>query len=143
MRASLSPILWICWKEHSEYISAKSPNTLHDAPSFVFHRSLVSLIGDGCSASHVDDGSDRAVKLFLFERGSKAVGAGITMQVEQSRLVYNSIPIKKTSVCGTVSSARREQTSFSIVGVTLNVAPFLSAAVIGRIRLAMLGRNLW
>ena len=52
------------------------------------------LIGEGCS-DNVDDGAGRAVRLLLFERGSKAVGAGMTMQAELSRLVDNSGPIRE------------------------------------------------
>ena len=31
----------------------------------------------------------------MFERGSKAVGAGITAQVKRSRFVDNSVPIRE------------------------------------------------
>ena len=48
----------------------------------------------------------------------------------------------KTRIDGAASSAKRAHTTFSIVGVNLNVALFLSRAVIGRIRRVMLGRNL-
>ena len=43
----------------------------------------------------VDDGADIAVRLFLFERCSEAIGAGIAMQAERSRIVDNSVPMEE------------------------------------------------
>ena len=48
----------------------------------------------------------------------------------------------KTSIGGAASSASRVQAAASIGGVKLNVALILRKDVIGRIRLAMLGKNL-
>ena len=48
----------------------------------------------------------------------------------------------KTSIGGAVSSARRARTVFSIVEVKSNATSFFRTAVIGRMRRAMLGRNL-
>ena len=48
----------------------------------------------------------------------------------------------KTSIGEAASSASRARTVSSIGGVKPKVAPFLSRAVIGRTRLAMLGKNL-
>ena len=85
---------------------------------------------------------DRAVRLFLFERCSETIGAGIAMHMEWSRLVDDSVPIGKTSIGGAASSASKARTASSIEGIKMNVAPFLNKAVIGRTRLAMLGKNL-
>ena len=48
----------------------------------------------------------------------------------------------KTRIEGAASLARRARTVSSIVEVKSNAAPFLRRAVIGRMRRAMLGRNL-
>ena len=48
----------------------------------------------------------------------------------------------ETSIGGAASSATRARTASSMLEVKLNVAPFFSRAVVGRKRLAILGRNL-
>ena len=44
---------------------------------------------------NVDDGVGGAIMLFVFERGSEAIGAGITMQTERSRRVDHCVPIRE------------------------------------------------
>ena len=48
----------------------------------------------------------------------------------------------KMSIGGVANSARRARTASSTVEVKSNTAPFFKRAVIGRMRQAMLGRNL-
>ena len=48
----------------------------------------------------------------------------------------------KTSIGGVASFARRERTVSSIVEVKSSAAPFFRRAVVGRMRQAMLGKNL-
>ena len=38
-------------------------------------------------SSNIDNEADGAIRLLSFERGSEAIGAGITEQAERSRLV--------------------------------------------------------
>ena len=46
-------------------------------------------------SSNIDNEADVATRLFLFERGSEAIGAGITEQAERSRLVDHCVPIRE------------------------------------------------
>ena len=49
--------------------------------------------------------------------------------------------LRKTSIGGAVNYVRGAQTASSVKGVKLNMTPFLRRVVIGRTRLARLGRN--
>ena len=44
-------------------------------------------------SSNIDNEEDGAIKLFLFECDSEAIGAGITEQAERSRLGDHCVPI--------------------------------------------------
>ena len=116
MRGLLSPILLICW-------------------------SPVPFISESCS-TNIDDGADKpsgcscssvAPRPSVLALQSRRKGRDLSITAPQSR---------KTSIGGAASSASRARTASSIEGVKLNVAPFLSKAVIGRTRLAMLAKNL-
>ena len=80
-----------------------------------------------CSCSSV------AARPSVLASQGKRDGRGLSITASQSG---------KTSIGGATSSARVAKTAFYIVGVKPNVAPFLGSAVIGRTRLATLGRNL-
>ena len=98
-------------------------------------------MSEGCSAN-IDNGADGSVRLLLLESCSETIGAGIAVQAEWSRLVDNTVPNGKDKYRWAASSASRARTAASIGGVKLKVGPFLSKDVIGRTRLAMLGKNL-
>ena len=82
-------------EEHMDRVASKVLNTPHDASCFEFQGRKVKIVGGSCSTTNIDDGVDRDVRPFLFERGSKAVDAGITAQAKRSRLVDNSVPIRE------------------------------------------------
>ena len=44
---------------------------------------------------NIDNQVEGVIRLFLFERGSEAIGAGITEQAERSRLVDRCVPIRE------------------------------------------------
>ena len=46
-------------------------------------------------SSDIGNEADGAIRLLLFERGSEAIGAGITEQAERSRLVDHCVPIRE------------------------------------------------
>ena len=46
-------------------------------------------------SSNIDNEAVGVIRLFLYERGSEAIGAGITEQAERSRLVGNCVPIRE------------------------------------------------
>ena len=79
-------------EKHAEYVTAKATDTPHNASGFEFHGGTVPFFSKFCSIN-IDDGADRAVRLFLFERCSQVIGASIAMQAERSILVFNSLPI--------------------------------------------------
>ena len=64
-------------------------------------QSASSAIGDQfrslseSGSSDIDDEVDGAIRLFLFKRGSEAIGASITEQAERSRLVGDCVPIRE------------------------------------------------
>ena len=43
----------------------------------------------------MDKELDGTIRLFLFERGSEAIGAGMSEQAERSRLVDHCLPIRE------------------------------------------------
>ena len=94
--ADLLETLVICVnQEDAEYIVAKATYTQYGASGFEFHRSPVLYIGESCSSNTINDGADRAVRLFLLELCFEIIGAGIAIQAEWSRLVDNIVPIGK------------------------------------------------
>ena len=46
-------------------------------------------------SSNINNEKDEAIRLFLFERGSEVIDAGITEQAERSRLVDHRVPIRE------------------------------------------------
>ena len=119
----------------------EASDTPHDVSGFEFHGSPVPLVNECCSTD-IDNEADRAVRLFLFERCSETIGAGITMQAERSRLVDNSVPIGKEKYRWSCEFPGKGANYFVHGGSKDVRGPFLSGAVIERVRLAMLGRNL-
>ena len=79
-------------EEHVQYVAAKATGTPYDASGFEFHGSSVPFISESC-LTNIDDWADRAVTLFLFERCSGTIGAGIAMRAKWLRLIDNSVPI--------------------------------------------------
>ena len=75
-----------------ERVAAKSTDTPYNASGLEFHEGPVPFVSESCS-TYLDDGTDRAVRLFLSECCSETIGAGVAMQMEWSRLVNNSVPI--------------------------------------------------
>ena len=100
-----------------------------------------SLLESG--SANVDYGADGAIRLFPFERGSEAIGASIKVLAERCRLDDHCVPPGKAKDRWGCEFRTESATIFAIVGVKSTVAPFLGRAVIGRMRWAMLGRNLW
>ena len=104
MRSLLSPILLICWR-HSwfAYIGKHALNkqrqrcriihTTHPASSAIGVQ-FRSLSESG--SSNIGNEADGAIRLFLFECGSKAIGAGITEQTERSKLGDHCVPIRES-----------------------------------------------
>ena len=123
---------------YAEHIASEASNTPHDASGFEFQRGPVLLIVEGGSA-YVDDGAYGAIRLFLFEGGSKTSGAGVAMEAEGPRRVDDRVPVREDKYW---SSARRARTVSSIAEVKSSATPFFRRAVIGRMWRAMLGRNL-
>ena len=126
---------------HAEQIASEASDTPHDASGFELHRGPVLLIVEGGSAD-VDDGAYGAIRLFLLEGGSEASDASVAMETEGGVVSMTASQSGKTSIGGAASSARRARTVSSIAEVKSNAAPFLRKAIIGRMRRAMLGRNL-
>ena len=59
------------------------------------------------SAADISNGPYRAVRLFLFERGTKTVDAGVTVHVEGAGAVGYSVPVREDQ--------NRRGTRYSIV----------------------------
>ena len=57
------------------------------------------FIVEGGSAD-VDDGAYGAIRLFLFEGGSEASGAGVTMETEGPRRVDDRVPVREDKYWG-------------------------------------------
>ena len=57
------------------------------------------LIVEGGSAD-VDDGAYGAIRLFLFEGGSEASGAGVAMEEEGPRRVDDRVPVREDKYWG-------------------------------------------
>ena len=94
------------------------------------------------SAGDIRNGSYRAVRLFLSERGTKTVDTGVAVYMEGAGAVGYGGPIQgKTKVDGAANSARISRTIFSIAGVKSYLTPFRRKAVRGRIRLDKSGGN--
>ena len=66
----------------------------YNASGFEVHVCPVPFSSESCSAN-IDDGSDRTVGLFPFERCSETVGACVAMQAKWSRFVDDSVPIRE------------------------------------------------
>ena len=120
---------------------AKAPDTPHDASGFELYGGPVSLTSE-CCLTNVDDGAGRAVRLFC-----SSVAPRPSVLASQCRRNGRELSIaashrRKTSIGEEANSVRRAQTVSSMEGVKLNVTPFLRRAVVGRTRLARLGRNL-
>ena len=60
--------------------------TAHDASRSEFHRDPVPLVSES-GLANTDGRANGAIRLYLFERGYEAVGAGIVVQAERSRRV--------------------------------------------------------
>ena len=122
---------------------SKASNTLHDASIFEVYGGPVPLAVEIGSANAGDETGKKAITLFLSHRGSKAVGAGITVQAEQSKLVNHCIiQSEKTMIGCSASSRRKAKTTHFIARMKSNLVPFLSRPAIGHIRRAILCRNL-
>ena len=76
------------------------------------------------SSTDMRDGFHGTVRLLLFEGGAKPVYASVTVHVERTRAVGDSVPIGETRIGGVASSARISRTIFPIAGVNANLTPF-------------------
>ena len=140
MRALLSPILLICWR-HSWFAYIRTLNkqrrrcriihTTHPASSAIGVQ--FRLLSDSGS-SNIDNEADGAIRLFLFERGSEGIDAGIIEQAERSRLVDHCVPIREGQGSMGLRVPQGERKRRSYCG--------LSRVVIGRMRRAMVSRGL-
>ena len=113
----------------------------HDAFSVEFHRGPCPLVVERDSAN-VDNGADETIRLFLFERGFKAVGVGITVQVERSRLVHYFVLTREDNNRRCCEFHEESANNVLNARVKSNLAPFLGRIVIGRMHRVMLCRNL-
>ena len=84
---------------HAEKIASEASNTPYDASGFEFYRGPVLLIVEGGSAD-VDDGAYGAIRLFLFEGGPEASGAGVAMEAEGPRRVDDRVPVREDKYWG-------------------------------------------
>lgn len=85
--------------------------------------------------TNIDKMAHRTTALFLLE--------GVPdVKAEGSGFFGDGVPVGKHQRCGAANSMRWARTVFYMAEVNSNVAPFKKRFVIGRIREAMLLRNL-
>ena len=78
----------------------------------------------------------------MFERFSQAIGAGIRMQTERPRIVDNNVAMEEGKCLWNGEFCEEDANGFSSGGSKAERDCFFSKAVIGRARVAILGRNL-
>ena len=121
-------------------------NTRHNASNFEFQGGPIFLIVE-CGSANVDYGADGTIRLFLSEHGSEAVGAGVIVQAERSRLVHHCVSIREAKdrwgyELRKENANEEERERRLLLWSKLNLAPSLSRVVIERLRRVVLGRNL-
>ena len=94
------------------------------------------------SSADIRDGFYGAVRLLLFESGSKPVDAGIAVHLKRACVVGDGVSIRENEDRRVVSSANDSLTNFSISGVKANLTSFRRSALIGRSRFGKSGKNL-